>query len=95
MTLGKFRFSSFAEYLALDPADLPEGRHEYWDGALVALRPESGSNDAIANYLYLLLVSGGILARLVRPHSCEVEVRLRPARATLPMVNMWRENRSR
>lgn len=78
MTVSKQRFTSFAEYLALDPAELPEGRHEYWDGELAPVMSESGVNDAIANYLFLLLVSAGITSRLLRPHSCEIEVPGRP-----------------
>ena len=59
-------------------SDLPEGRFEYWDGELVPVMSESLVNDAIANYLYLLLVQAGIYYKLIRPHSCEVEVIGRP-----------------
>jgi Uma2 family endonuclease len=78
MAIAKPSFSNFEEYLALAPSDLPEGRYEYWDGELVAVMPESGLNDAIANYLYFLLVSAGISPPLLRPHSCEIEVPGRP-----------------
>jgi len=79
MTVTKSpHFKSFEAYLSADPADLPEGRYEYWDGELVAIMPESGLNDDIANYLYFLLVSAGIWAKLVKPHSCEVEVMGKP-----------------
>jgi Uma2 family endonuclease len=78
MTFTRTRFSSFEAYLAVDPSDLPEGRYEYWDGELIEVMAESSLNDAIANYLYLLLVQAGIYYRLVRPHSCEVEVIGRP-----------------
>jgi Uma2 family endonuclease len=79
MTVTKSpQFKSFEEYLAADPPDLPEGRFEYWDGELVSVMAESGLNDDIANYLYFLLVSAGIWAKLVKPHSCEVEVIGRP-----------------
>jgi Uma2 family endonuclease len=75
MTVAKSpQFRSFEEYLAANPSDLPEGRYEYWDGELVAVMSESGLNDDIANYLYFLLVSAGIWSKLVKPHSCEVEV---------------------
>jgi Uma2 family endonuclease len=67
-------FTSFEEYLAADPSDLPEGRYEYWDGELVPVMAESEFNDAIANYLFLVLTGLGIPFRLIRPHSCEVEV---------------------
>jgi Uma2 family endonuclease len=74
MTFTKARFASFEEYLTADVSDLPEERCEYWDGELVPVMSESSFNDALANYLYLLLVQAGIYYRLVRPHSCEVEV---------------------
>ena len=66
---------TFNEYVNLeDFDDLPEGRCEFIDGELVELPPESGLNDAIANYLFLLLVYAGFLPDLTRPHTCEVEV---------------------
>ncbi len=83
MTIATNRSLSFEEYLALDPSDLPEGRFEYVDGELVAVMPESGFNDAIANYLFILLVNAGIYYELIRPHSCEVEVPGKP-RTRLP-----------
>jgi Uma2 family endonuclease len=78
MTIAKSRFSSFEAYLALGPADLPEGRYEYWDGELIEVMSESGFNDEIANYLYFLLLTSGIAPSLIRPHSCEIEVPGRP-----------------
>ncbi len=83
MNVAKPRFSSFEEYLLLAPADLPEGRFEYSDGELIEVMPESGVNDAIANYLYFLLVNAGIYHALIRPHSCEIEVPGKP-RTRLP-----------
>jgi Uma2 family endonuclease len=75
MTVAKSpQFRSFEAYLSADPCDLPEGRYEYCDGELVPVMSESGLNDDIANYLYFLLVSAGIWSKLVKPHSCEVEV---------------------
>ncbi len=74
MVFAKPRFASFEEYLAADPAELPEGRFEYWDGELVAVVSESGINDLLANYLFVLLMNAGIPIELLRPHSCEVEV---------------------
>lgn len=74
MTYTKQRFASFEDYLTAEACDLPEGRYEYWDGELVEIMPESLLNDAIANYLYFLLMQAGIFHELVRPHSCEVEV---------------------
>jgi Uma2 family endonuclease len=77
------QFSSFAEYLAADPADLPEGRYEYCDGDLVPVMAESGFNDLLANYLFVLMMNAGIPLQLLRPHSCEVEVVGKP-RTRLP-----------
>jgi Uma2 family endonuclease len=84
------QFTSFAAYLAADPADLPEGRYEYWDGELVPVMAESEFNDAIANYLFLVLTGFGIPFRLIRPHSCEVEVPGRP-RTRLPDLTVLDE----
>ncbi len=68
------QFQSFEEYLATDPAQLPEGRFEYWDGELIPAMSESGFNALIANWLFFALVNAGLPIALVRPHSCEVEV---------------------
>lgn len=90
MTQAKPRFTSFEEYLALDPGDLPEGRFEYVDGELVELMTESGINDTIANFLFLLLVNAGIPHQLVKPGRCEVEVVGRP-RTRIPDLVVLRE----
>jgi Uma2 family endonuclease len=75
MTIAKSpQFKSFEEYLAVDPADLPEGRFEYWDGELIPVMSESIGNLGIANYLFAILISAGIPVNLLYPHSCEVEV---------------------
>jgi Uma2 family endonuclease len=76
MTQAKLKFMSFEEYLTWsnDPENQMDGEYELIDGALVALMPESPENDAIANYLFLMLVSLGIAPRLVRPGKCEVQV---------------------
>jgi Uma2 family endonuclease len=66
---------TFEEYLTLDHDDgLPEGRCEFIDGEWVELPPESGLNDTIANYLFLLLVKAGIPFELIRPGKCELQV---------------------
>ena len=78
MTYTKQRFTSFEEYLETDPSDLPEGRYEYWDGELVEVMTESIFNDELGNSLYFLLRLAGIYHKLIRPHSCEVEVIGRP-----------------
>jgi len=68
------QFKSFEEYLQADPATLPEGKFEYWNGALVPVMSESGFNALLANCLFLVLVNAGIPIAVLRPHSCEVEV---------------------
>jgi Uma2 family endonuclease len=66
---------SFEEYLSLEVGSLPEGQFEYVEGELRDLPPESEPNDFIANYLMFVLASSGVIPlRLIRPHSCEVEV---------------------
>ena len=66
---------SFEEYLSLEVGSLPEGQFEYVEGELRELPPESEPNDFIANYLMFVLTSSGVIPlRLIRPHSCEVEV---------------------
>lgn len=74
MTYTAQRFKSFEAYLAADSSELPEGRCEYWDGELVEVMTESMRNDAIALLIQFALISIGVPFRLVRPHSCEVEV---------------------
>jgi Uma2 family endonuclease len=71
-------FTSFEAYLAADPADLPEGRYEYWDGELVPVMSESIGNDTIANFIFLALVEAGLPFRLIRPGKVEVVVPGRP-----------------
>jgi hypothetical protein len=66
MTVAKAaRFRSFEAYLAADPADLPEGRCEYWDGALVPVMAESGLNDALAKYLMFAFMGLNLTAAQV------------------------------
>jgi Uma2 family endonuclease len=84
MTQAKSRFQSFEEYLDLDAEGwvslgLPEGRCEYRDGELAEVPSESELNDFIANLLMFLLASSGVVPiRLIRPHSCEIEVQGKP-----------------
>ena len=78
MTYTKPRFASFEDYLTADISDLPEGRHEYWDGELIAVMTESLFNGSLANYLYFLLMQAGIFHELIHPHFCEIEVVGRP-----------------
>jgi Uma2 family endonuclease len=74
MTFTKARFASFEEYLTAEVSDLPEERCEYWDGELVPVMTESPENDDIANYIFFLLLQMGVYRKLIRPHSCEIEV---------------------
>jgi Uma2 family endonuclease len=78
MTYTPQRFKSFDEYLAADVSELPEGRCEYWDGELVEVMTESMRNDAIAILIQIALIAIGVPFRLIRPHSCEVEVMGKP-----------------
>lgn len=73
---------TFEEYASLDAEawaklGLPEGRCEYVDGELVEVPSESELNDWIAIVLRDFFVQF-INPRLIRPHSCEIEVRGKP-----------------
>jgi Uma2 family endonuclease len=75
MTVAKApQFKSFAEYLAADPADLPEGRCEYWDGELVPVMSESFGNLEIADHLADFLMVTGTPRRLLKAGRIEVAV---------------------
>lgn len=63
---------TFEEYLEYD--DGTDNRYELVDGELVALPPESEPNDWFAQFLFLKLVEIGVPPRLVRPHTCEIQV---------------------
>jgi Uma2 family endonuclease len=63
---------TFEEYLDYD--DGTDNRYELVDGELVALPPESEPNDWFAQFLFLKLVESGVPPRLVRPHTCEIQV---------------------
>lgn len=78
MTFTKPRFASFEAYLMAEASDLPEGRCEYWDGELIPVMSESLENEAIANYLYLLLVQTGVYHKLLSPGKVEIVVNGRP-----------------
>jgi Uma2 family endonuclease len=72
MTQAQLKFLTFADYLA--HTDRLDGRYEWIEGVLVELPPESEANDFIANALFLLFVQAGIAPRLVRIHTCELQV---------------------
>lgn len=71
---------TFEEYFNLDSFEgLPEGRCEFVNGDLIELPPESEPNDWIAQELFWLLATAQIVPRrLIRPHSCEIEVSGKP-----------------
>lgn len=87
---------SFDEYLSLDveswvELELLEGRCEYVDGKLIEVPSESELNDFIANLLMFLLASTKVVPlRLIRPHSCEIEVLGKP-RTRFPDLVILRE----
>jgi Uma2 family endonuclease len=75
MTITKSpQFKSLEDYLAADPADLPEGRHEYWDGELVPVISESIGNINIATYLFALLIQAGFPPQMICLGQVEVVV---------------------
>jgi Uma2 family endonuclease len=75
MTVAKSpQFKSLEEYLAADPANLPEGRHEYWDGELVPVMSESIGNINIASYLFALLIQAGFPPQMIGLGQVEVVV---------------------
>ena len=78
MTFTKTKFSSFEAYLTANVSDLPEGRCEYWDGELIPVMSESLLNEAIANYLYLVLWQMGIPIDLISPGKVNIVVSGRP-----------------
>ena len=90
MTFTKSRFVDFDEYLMADPGDLPEGFYEYWNGELVPVMSESIGNDAIANFIFLMLIQIGVPIKLIRPHSCEIVVPGKP-RTRLPDLTVLDE----
>lgn len=87
---------SFEAYASLDAEDwvrlgLPEGRCEYVAGELIALPSESEPNDWIAQELFWLLAKTQLVPRrLIRPHSCEIEVSGKP-RTRYPDLVLLRE----
>jgi Uma2 family endonuclease len=71
------RFETFEAYLSCSDAlsDTLEGRFQLRDGVLVELPPESEQNDFFANRFMVLLFSLGLVPlRLIRVHTCEVQV---------------------
>jgi Uma2 family endonuclease len=64
---------TFEEYLTYE--DDTDNRYELIDGELVTLPPESEPNNFIANYLLFTLASSGLVPlRLIKTHTCEMQV---------------------
>jgi Uma2 family endonuclease len=78
MTFTKAKFASFEEYLTADLSDLPEERCEYWDGELVPVMSESLGNEAIANFLYFVLLQLGVYPKLLSPGKVQIVVNGNP-----------------
>lgn len=55
MTQAKSRFSTFEEYAALDPSELPEGNYELVNGVIVEMGAENDQNREIVILLILAL----------------------------------------
>jgi len=71
----KHRFQSFAEYLSYD--DGSDKLYELFNGELIEMPPESGTNVQIATFLLIQFASLLGYAR-VRGHGLELEVRGEP-----------------
>jgi Uma2 family endonuclease len=78
MTFTKSKFANFEEYLTADLSDLPEERCEYWDGELVPVMSESLGNEAIANFLYFVLLQLGVYPKLLSPGKVQIVVNGNP-----------------
>ncbi len=75
MTQAKVRLASFEEYLAYSDETPLEGRYELVGGELVELPPESEPNDFVADNLQFYLAMANLFSRrLVKTHTCEVQV---------------------
>ncbi len=73
MTQARTKLASFEAYLAYSDAMPRGGRHEFIDGELVELPPESEENNWLALNLRDCLVPT-VPRRLVRVHTCEIQV---------------------
>jgi Uma2 family endonuclease len=75
MTQSRVRFASFEDYLAYSDTTALEGRYELINGELIEVPPESEFNTWIADNLQFLLAIAQIVPRrLIKTHSCEVQV---------------------
>lgn len=75
MTQSRVRFASFEDYLAYSDTAALDGRYELINGELIEVPPESEFNTWIADNLQFLLAIAQIVPRrLIKTHSCEVQV---------------------
>ncbi|GAB4336197.1 MAG: Uma2 family endonuclease [Leptolyngbyaceae cyanobacterium] len=75
MAQAGVKFTTFEAYLSYSNATPMEGRYELIDGALVQLPPESELNNWIADNLqFLLAIVNVVPRRLIKTHTCEVQV---------------------
>ncbi|MEL6383130.1 MAG: Uma2 family endonuclease [Cyanobacteria bacterium J06626_18] len=91
MVQVKPRFHSFEDYLAYD--DGTENLYELFNGELITVPPESGTNTAIAVFLLVQFVAL-VDYRRVRPHGLELEVRGEP-KNRYPDLTIIRESQIR
>ena len=87
MIQAKPKFESFEEYLAYD--DGTEKLYELFNGGLVELPVEPGSNVVICNLLFLSFAQQ-VNLRCIRPYGLELEVRGEP-RNRYPDLTVIRE----
>jgi Uma2 family endonuclease len=59
MIQAKTRFSSFEQYAALSPSELPEGNYELVNGVIIDRGAESLQNVEIAGFLFSVLLQYG------------------------------------
>lgn len=75
MSDTRAKFATFEDYLAYSDKLGMEGRYQLIEGELVELPPESEPNDFVADNLqFLLAISQLVPRRLIKTHTCEVQV---------------------
>lgn len=75
MAYTQIKFETFEDYLAYGDEMAMEGRYQLIAGELVELPPESEPNDFVADNLqFYLAIANLISRRLVKTHTCEVQV---------------------
>ena len=75
MAYTQAKFATFEDYLAHSDEMALVGRFQFIDGELVELPPESEPNDFVADNLQFYLAMANLFSRrLVKTHTCEVQV---------------------